>query len=183
MPSDGEAAGSRVVTGGAVAPSFLRFRATEVEVRGRRHSLEWVDFPPVVAVLAFTEQGEMVLVRQYRAPVGRLTVEVPAGACHPGESAEEAARRELAEETGYRAARLEPILAFHPAIGYSSERITVYLATGLTLGEARPDEGEEIEVLLRNPAEVEEMIRRGEISDSKSLLAFHFWRADLRLPV
>ncbi len=163
-------------------PSFLRLRAEQVEVRGRRHTLEWVDFPPVVAVLAFTEQGEMVLVRQYRAPVGRLMVEVPAGACHAGESPEEAARRELAEETGYRAARLEPLLSFHPAISYSSERITVYLATGLTTGEPRPDEGEEIEVLLRNPAEVEEMVRRGEISDSKSLLAFHFWRANLRLP-
>lgn len=168
---------------GGDGPAFLRFRVTEVDVRGSRHRLEWIEFPPVVAIFPFTEEGEIVLVEQYRAPVGRRTVEIPAGACQPGEPLEDAARRELAEETGFRAARLEPILTYYPAIGYSSERITIFLATGLTPGEASPDDGEDITVLLRNPHEVEAMIRRGEIRDSKSLLAFHAWRAGLLLDV
>ncbi len=155
---------------------YLRLRSRQVEVRGRAVTLEWVEFPPVVAVLPFTDDGAIVLVEQYRAPLDRWTVEVPAGAVNPGEALEEAARRELAEETGYRAAVLERLVSFHPAIGYSSEEITIFVARGLVPGDTDFDEGEDIRVIHRSPDQVEEMVRRGMICDSKSMLAFLLWR-------
>lgn len=155
---------------------YLRLRSRRVEVRGRAVTLEWVEFPPVVAVLPITDDGEIVLVEQYRAPLDRWTVEVPAGAADPGEPLEDAARRELAEETGYRAAHLERLASFYPAIGYSSEEITIFVARGLVPGETDFDEAEDIRVVLRTPEQVEEMVRRGVIRDSKSMLAFLLWR-------
>lgn len=150
-------------------------------MRGQAIHLEWLDFPDVVAVLPFNEAGEIVLVEQYRAPVGRWTVEVPAGAANPGEAPREAALRELAEETGFRAGSLDPLASFYPAIGYSSERIDLFLARDLTPGPTQFDEGEEIRVLTRTPDQVEAMVRSGEIGDSKSIIAFMAWRYGVRL--
>lgn len=138
--------------------------------------MEWLEFPGVVAILPVTGDGRIVLVEQYRAPIDRVTIEVPAGALNPGETPVEGARRELAEETGYRAARLEPLASFYPAIGYSSERITLFKATGLAAGETRFDDGEDINVILRTPAEVEGLIANGSIADSKSIIAYMTWR-------
>ncbi len=157
---------------------FLRLRSTPVEVRGRTVELEWLEFPDVVAILPLLPDGRIVLVEQYRAPVNRPCLEVPAGAAAPGEAPVDAARRELAEETGYRAASLRPLGAYYPAIGYSSERIFLYLATGLEPGPTSFDEGEEITPVAVTPQEMERLIRAGRICDSKSILAFLLWRQE-----
>ncbi len=161
--------------------SYFRIKSRQVEVRGRQMTMEWVEFPPVVAVLPVTDDGRIVLVKQYRAPVDRITVEVPAGAANRGEPLEGAALRELAEETGFRARHLRRLCSFYPAIGYSDEEITLFEATGLSPGETDFDEGEDIEVLLKTPGEVEKMICDGTISDSKSILAFMIWRSPIAL--
>lgn len=158
--------------------AFLRVRRTPVEVRGRTVELEWVDFPDVAAVLPVLADGRLVLVEQYRAPVNRPCLEVPAGAADPGEDPEAAARRELAEETGYRAGHLRFLAAYYPAIGYSSERIFIYVATDLEPGPTSFDPGEEIVTRAVTPAEMEELIRAGAVADSKSLLAYFLWRRE-----
>ncbi|MBX6377020.1 MAG: NUDIX hydrolase [Clostridia bacterium] len=163
------------VQGGEVV-GFLRLRRRLRVVRGRTVEFEWIDHPDVVAVLPFLPDGRVVLVRQYRAPVDAETVEVPAGSLDPGEGVEDAARRELAEETGYRADRFTYLGAFYPAIGYSSERIHCLAAFDLTPGETSFDESEEIEVLRVDPAELATLIRDGQIRDAKSIIAFFLWQ-------
>lgn len=154
---------------------FLKLRSRRVEVRGKAVSLEWLDFPDVVGMLPLADDGRIVLVEQYRVAVDRVTLEIPAGAANPGEPPEAAAHRELAEETGYRAADLHPMGAFYPAIGYSSERITLFVATGLTPGPTAFDEGEDIQVVHLTPAETATAIAEGRICDSKSILAYFLW--------
>lgn len=155
---------------------WLKVCSREIEVRGKPHTMEWIEFPAVVAVLPFTADGMIVLVEQYRPAVDRRTLEIPAGACKPGEDAPAAAGRELAEETGYRAGHLAPLGSFYPAIGYSSERIDLFIATRLEPGETNFDEGEDIVVHVKTPAEVAALVDRGGICDSKSILAFLLWR-------
>lgn len=157
---------------------FLRLRSTPVSVRGKTVDLEWVEFPDVVGILPFLPDGRIVLVSQYRAPVNRPCLEIPAGAANPGEAPADAARRELAEETGYRAASLKPLGAYYPAIGYSSERIFLFVATGLEPGPTRFDEGEEIDPRCVTPEEMARLIREGTVCDSKSILAFLLWQQE-----
>lgn len=145
-------------------------------MRGRTHALEWLDFPDVVGVLPLLADGRIALVEQYRPTVNRACLEIPAGATNPGEAPEAAAHRELAEETGYRAGALTPLGAFYPAIGYSTERIFLYLATDLAAGATAFDEAEEIRLVHVTPEEMGDLIRRGVIADSKSLLAYLLWR-------
>lgn len=151
-------------------------RTTRVEVRGKTVDLEWLDFPDVVGVLPLLEDGRIALVEQYRPTVNRPCLEVPAGAANPGEPPEAAARRELAEETGYRAGALTPLGAFYPAIGYSTERIFLYVATDLEAGATAFDEGEDIRLVHVTPEEMGDLIRKGAIADSKSILAYLLWR-------
>lgn len=159
----------------AVNLGFLKLRSRQVEVRGKAVNLEWLEFPDVVGMLPLTDDGRIVLVEQYRVAVDRVTLEIPAGAANPGETQEAAAHRELAEETGYRAAELRRLGAFYPAIGYSSERIALFVATGLTPGPTAFDEGEEIRVVHLSPAEMVAAITGGRICDSKSILAYFLW--------
>lgn len=158
---------------------YFRIRSRQVTVRGRDFTMEWVEFPPVVAILPFTSDGRIVLVKQYRAPVDRYTVEIPAGATSRGEPLDQAAHRELAEETGYRAGKLVRLGSFYPAIGYSDEEITIFKAEDLVPGETDFDDGEDIEVLHHTPDEVAKMIEKGVIADSKSILAFLIWQNGL----
>jgi ADP-ribose pyrophosphatase len=122
-----------------------------------------------VAVAALDEEGRLLLVRQYRHPAGEWLVEVPAGRVEPGEPELDAARRELEEETGYRAESWSLLRRFWPAPGFCSERMSLFLARGLTPAGAqrRPhDPDEELELLRWTPAEV-----LARATDAKTLLA------------
>jgi len=118
-----------------------------------------------------TDDGRIVLLRQYRFATGGTIWEIPAGTLEPGEPPIETARRELIEETGYRAERLEPLCEFFSTPGYTNEKIHAFLATHLAAGEAAPEPGEEIEIRLVPLADVLKMIDRGEIQDGKTLAA------------
>jgi len=115
--------------------------------------------------------GSVLMVRQYRKPVEALLLEVPAGVIEPGEEPRAAALRELREEAGYTARRLEPLADFWLAPGYLTERMYAYLATELERAPLKPDDDEELEVVRIPLAEAVAKVRSGEVRDAKSIVS------------
>ena len=142
---------------------------------GTTGELEMIRHPGAAAVLPVVgslddEDPEVLLLRQYRYASGGYLYEVPAGLPDgPEEPWERCARRELEEETGFRAERLDPLTRIYTTPGFTDEVIHLYLASGLTEGEAKLDEDEFVEVLRFPFSEVLEMVRRGEVVDCKSV--------------
>jgi ADP-ribose pyrophosphatase len=126
------------------------------------------------------KRGRILLVRQYRLPAGKSLWELPAGKVDEGEKVLAAARRELAEETGYRARRWKKLLSFFVSPGYVAERMTIFVATDLVEGEASPMEDERIECRWFAPSEVDSMIRSGRIADAKTIVGFLAWQRNRR---
>lgn len=125
-----------------------------------------------VCVIPVTDDGMVVMERQYRYPVDEVILEIPAGKLeYKGEDHEAAARRELEEETGYQARELIPLGKFYPACAYSDETIWMYLAKGLTKGQRHLDEDEFLDVELLPLRELVSMVLRGEIPDAKTQIA------------
>lgn len=157
---------------------FLKVHKDEVALPdGAASTREYILHPGAVAVLALTPDGKLVLERQYRYPTGREFVEIPAGKIDPDEDPAATARRELLEETGYAAERWTYLGTAYPCIGYSNERISYYLAEGLSQQGSRLDEGEFLEVLAVPVAQAMEMTLSGEICDSKSIVGLHWLTA------
>jgi ADP-ribose pyrophosphatase len=170
-----------------VQAAYMEWRRTTVQRRnGEQHVRYIVGHPGAVAILAIdaasdaavTPASEMLFVRQFRAPVGQLLLEVPAGTLdlHDGvtEESQLAAERELEEETGLRATSWRHLESFFTAPGFTSERMELYLALGLSAagpGARTPDEDEAIEAIRLTIAEAVEAVRRGAIADAKSLVA------------
>ncbi len=127
------------------------------------------------AMLAADDRNRVLLVRQYRLPADAFLWEIPAGRIDEGETALQAAKRELVEETGLRAKKWTRIAQFWSSPGFLAERMTVFLATDLTAGESSPMEDERIETRWFARRELQEMIRDGKIQDAKTLVAFHAW--------
>ena len=136
---------------------------------GRLVLREIVEHSDCVCVVPLDGEGNVVLVRQYRKPIERFLLEVPAGGIHPGEEPEDAARRELVEETGYRARGLERLAYFWTSPGFCTEGMHAYLATGLEAGTHSLDDDESIEVVKAPLENVPSMIASGEIRDGKSI--------------
>jgi ADP-ribose pyrophosphatase len=128
-------------------------------------------------VMPVDEKKRVLLVKQYRLPARRYLWELPAGRIDPGETALQAARRELAEETGYRARRMKKLVDYLASPGFLAEKMTIYLATGLTEGESEPMEDERIEKRWFSAHELDRMIRAGKMHDAKTMLGFLMWRA------
>jgi ADP-ribose pyrophosphatase len=118
---------------------------TVMTEKGRETTREIVERPDTVSVVAIDTDANILLVRQYRYAIGKYTLEVPAGIVEPGETPEQGAKRELREETGYDSGCLTPLYTYWPAIGYSTERMTIFLATDLRSDPLKGDE-EEIHV-------------------------------------
>ncbi|SIS62603.1 NUDIX hydrolase [Alicyclobacillus vulcanalis] len=143
---------------------------------GRTSTREVVLHPGAVAVLAEVEPNQVVLVRQYRKPCEQILWEIPAGKLEPGESPEDAARRELSEETGYRCeGPLTPVHVFYTAPGFSNEKLHVYYARDLALGARHPDGDEDVEARLFSRDELGAMLAKGDIQDAKTLVALYWW--------
>lgn len=126
---------------------------------------------PAVGVLAFVDDEHVVMVRQWRYVAGRAMWEIPTGAAHAGESLEEAARREMAEESGYRVGSLQLLTSYHSSKSVMDETCTVYLGTDLEFGTAQPDETEFIRVDVLPFASVVAMVLSGEIMDAMTITA------------
>jgi ADP-ribose pyrophosphatase len=142
---------------------------------GRSAVREVVEHAPVVAIVALDSRGDVLLVRQFRLPVKQSLLEIPAGGVDSGETAEEAAQRELQEETGQRAGRLERLCSFFASPGYCDEYMHLYLATGLEPSALAADADESIEVVRKPLDEALRLIERGEICDAKTIVGL--WEA------
>jgi len=132
---------------------------------------EYIIHPGAVLMLPILADGRLVVVRQFRYPIGQVLLEFPAGKLDPGESAMATAERELREEAGYRAARWEYFGRIHPVVSYSTEVIELYLAEDLTYIGAALDEGEFLEVATITVGEMLAALDRGEITDAKTVTA------------
>lgn len=135
------------------------------------HLYQVVRHPGGVGVLPLHDDGTVTLVRQLRPSVGRHLLEVPAGRLAPGEEPVACGRRELAEETGLQAETLASLGTVHTSPGVLDETIHLFVATGLTQGEASPEKYEEIRTVRLPLGAVSRMVVRGEITDGKTIAA------------
>jgi ADP-ribose pyrophosphatase len=141
--------------------------------------LEMIRHPGASAVVPFLseptgEDPQVLLIRQYRYAAGTYLYEVPAGRLEPGESPEACARRELEEETGCRAERVQPLTTIYTTPGFTNERIHLFAAFGLTAGQVQRDVDEFLEVKTMPLTDALAMISRGEIVDAKTIVALLF---------
>ncbi len=158
------------------------FKVYKDQVRlpdGTQAVRDYIRHPGAVAVVALTDQGDVVLERQHRYPLGRDFVEIPAGKLEAGEDHLETGKRELLEETGYAAAKWTRLGLIHNAIGYSDEGIELWLATGLEKREPKLDAGEFLEVFTLPFDEALAMAADGRISDVKTIVGL-FWASSRR---
>jgi ADP-ribose pyrophosphatase len=131
-------------------------------------------------MMAVDGKKRILLVRQYRLPAEKYLWELPAGKVDPGEKPLQAAKRELAEETGYKARTWTKLASFWASPGFVQERMTIYLATDLTAGAATPMDDERIEARWFTRKEVREMIAAAKIEDAKTMVGFLTWQDSLR---
>jgi ADP-ribose pyrophosphatase len=160
---------------------FLKARRDTVRLPdGVQTTREFIVHPGAVAVLPILDDGRILLERQYRYPLRRVMLEVPAGKLDPGEEPWSCGRRELQEETGYTAREWARAGEIHNAAAYSDEVIHLWFARGLTPGPARLDAEEFLELLPVTEAEFDQLAARGVITDVKTLIALQWlqrWRS------
>jgi ADP-ribose pyrophosphatase len=139
---------------------------------GGESEREWIDHPGAAAVVPLLQNGDVILVRQFRYPVGHDFIEIPAGKIDvPGESPLEVAHRELEEESGWRAGTLIELGAFHMAIGYCNEIIHCYLGRDLEHVGSNLDRDEFLEVIKVPFSEAIDMVIDGRITDAKTAIS------------
>jgi ADP-ribose pyrophosphatase len=132
--------------------------------------LEVVRHPGAAAVVPLKENGTVVLIKQFRHAAGGFIYEIPAGKLHPGEDPKDCAARELEEEIGYQAGKLDLLSSIFTAPGFTDEVIHVYKATGLTKGRQQLDRDEVLEIVEVPLQEAIEMIDKGTIRDAKTMV-------------
>lgn len=154
------------------AGSLLRVRRDLVRLPdGSEAVREYIRHPGAVLVVPLFDDGRVLLERQFRYPLGRDFVELPAGKLEPGEPRLESAQRELLEETGYVASAWRRLGLIHTSVGYTDEAIEMFLARGLEKRGAQPDHGEFLETFVVPFGETLEMVRDGRITDAKTVAA------------
>ena len=153
---------------------IIRLIREVLEVKGQRLVRETVKHPGAVVIIPLLDRSRLVFVRQYRRAVDRELLELPAGTLGRGERREACARRELEEETGWRARRMRRIGQFYAAPGFISEQLTLFLATGLVRAEAHPDPDEFVRPVILSMAQALGKIRSGAICDAKTIIGVLF---------
>ena len=163
--------GSQVFRGKLLDVRLDRVRLPD----GHEATREYVVHQGASVVIPVLDHGEMIFVRQFRYPLGKTLVEFPAGKIDPGEDGFKTAKRELLEETGYSASDWRHLGAMHPCVGYSDERIEIFLARGLKMETGQQlDHGEFVDLLNLTLENALLAVRFGEISDAKTVAAL-FW--------
>lgn len=145
---------------------------------GRAALREFLDHPGAVGVVPFIDSRTIVLVRQYRHPVGEITLELPAGKLDVGESALSCVKRELREETGYATRKIKPLLRYWPTPAFANEVLHLFVAEDLIPGRHAPDADEFLEVVPMPFQKALKLVQSGKIKDSKTvigLLAVALW--------
>ena len=147
----------------------------EVKLPNGHNSVrEYIKHPGAVVIIPVLPNDSLLLIRQFRYPMSELEIELPAGKIDEDESLDETANRELKEETGYISNKLTRLAEIHPCIGYSNERMWLYLAEDLTEVGAEPDPDEFVELMPLSLDECIAMLKRGEIKDTKTIVGL-FW--------
>ena len=149
-------------------------------IEGRNVRREIIQHPGAAAILAFDEKGKIILVSQHRFPHGYV-LEIPAGTLEKGESPKACALREIQEETGYKAKRMTRLVTYYPSIGYNTEAIHCFVASGLTQVKKKLDTDEFITVKKMELTKLLKMIRAGKIIDSKTICAVMIYAAKKKL--
>jgi ADP-ribose pyrophosphatase len=150
---------------------FRVVRQRRMQANGREFVRETIQHPGSVVILPILDDGRVCLLRNYRVAVGATLIELPAGTLDRDEPPAETAARELAEETGYTATKLEPLTELLMSPGILHERMHVFVATGLTAGATALEAGEEIESLVVDWDKALSMVDDGRIVDAKTVAA------------
>jgi ADP-ribose pyrophosphatase len=165
---------------------FLHMKRDQVTLPDGNEAIrEYLVHPGAVAILAVLDDGRVLLERQYRYPIDKTCIEIPAGKLEVGEDRLFCAKRELEEETGYSAKKWSFIRQIHPVISYSTEFIDIYLAEGLTSGKSHLDTEEFLDVFAAPLEQLIEWVERGEITDVKTTIAVYWldrYRRGLVIP-
>lgn len=149
----------------------LKMRYDTVRLpNGREATREVVEHPGAVAVVPVTDEGKVVLVRQYRYPVKEVLLEIPAGKLDKGEKPEICAHRELEEETGFKAGKMEHLATFYTGPGFTDEIMYLYLARDLTVTEQCLDEDEFLAVGHYTADEIKSLLAEKKVNDAKTLV-------------
>lgn len=133
---------------------------------------EIVGHPGGVGIVAITDDNKIIMVKQYRKPLEKAIYEIPAGKLDPNEEVEICGKRELLEETGAKAKNFEYLGFMYPSPGFTDEVTHIYLATGLSFGNANPDDDEFLDIEFFDMKTVKEMIMNNEINDGKTIMGF-----------
>ena len=149
-------------------------------IEGRKVRREIIKHPGAAAILAFDEKGKIILVRQHRFPLGYI-LEIPAGTLEKGESPKRCALREIQEETGYKAKKMTHLITYYPSVGYNTEEIHCFVASGLTQVKKKLDTDEFITVKKMELPRLIKMIKSGKIIDSKTICAVMVYAAKKKL--
>lgn len=161
----------RLHGGMAYEGRFLKVQCDTVRLPGGREATrEFIRHPGAVMIVPLLPDGQLLLERQYRHPMGRVMLEFPAGKLDPQESPLACARRELREETGYRAREWAYAGVLHNAIAYSDEGIHILFARDLVAGTPELDEGEFVECLSLSIDALDAACREGQVTDAKTLI-------------
>ena len=152
--------------------SFFQVYQDKVELPNGNHAYrEYIKHPGAVAIVPLFENGDTLLLRQYRYPIQEVLLEIPAGKIDPGETPEETAARELAEETGYQSLKITKLICFFVCPGYSNETMDCYIAENLNPSQKKPEQDEFLDIIKMPLREALEKIKTQEIKDSKSILS------------
>jgi len=149
-------------------------------IEKRKVRREMIKHPGAAAILAFDEKGRIILVRQHRFPHGYI-LEIPAGTLEKGESPKHCALREIQEETGYKAKGMKHLITYYPSVGYNTEAIHCFVASGLTPVKMKLDTDEFITVKKMELPRLIKMIKSGKIIDSKTICAVMVYAAKKKL--
>lgn len=163
---------SKIVYEGPV----FRVRQHIVNAIGGESVRDVVEHSGGAIMLAVTDEGKVLVERQYRKPLESEFLELPAGKADPEEDPLVTATREFREETGYTAHDVKHLVSFYPTCGYSDEYLHIFISKNITPGEKQWDEDECIELLEMYPDEIIEKIKSGEIQDSKTMIAVLYAR-------
>ncbi|MDK2799634.1 MAG: ADP-ribose pyrophosphatase [Clostridiales bacterium] len=151
---------------------ILNLRVDTVKLpNGNTSKREVVEHLGAVGVIPITEDRKVIMVRQFRKPVEEICLEIPAGKLNAGEDPYLCGVRELEEETGYKASKMQSLGSFYTTPGFSNEILHLYMATGLSKGEVKLDEDEFVEMQTIPLEQLFEMVMKGEIKDAKSIIA------------
>ena len=146
---------------------------------GETTTREWIDHPGAVCLIPILPDGKICLIRQFRYGPGEEFIEIPAGKLDAGEAPLDCAYRELEEETGYRTKKLTFLTNIHPAIGFSNEKMWMYLAEELELSKKKLDEDEFLELLPTPLNKALEWVFSGKITDVKTIIGI-MWMKKLK---